>query len=171
MKPGRKHLKFAVCVIGVALAMLGGNAHAEDINTPIGTLDFDHGRPTTETEQKLDDELDFQRAVQGVLWAEPAINNALLLRAMQKAGVPNLGAMIYDQRIHPGQEMLTPNQGVVYLYDSINLKDTGPVVHIVPPGPINAGFFDMWMRAVYDFGTVGPHHGKGDRILLVPPDY
>jgi hypothetical protein len=48
--------------------------------------------------------------VQGVLWAEPAINNALFLRAMQKTGVPNLGAMLYDRRMHPGQQTLTPNQ-------------------------------------------------------------
>ena len=60
---------------------------------------------------------------------------------------------------------------MVYLYDAINLKKTGPVVHIVPEGPINAGFFDMWMRPVYDFGVVGPNKGKGDRILLVPPGY
>ncbi len=90
---------------------------------------------------------------------------------MEAVGVRNLGAMIYDQRMQPGQETLTPNQSVVYLYDAINLKKTGPVVHIVPEGPINAGFFDMWMRPVYDFGVVGPNKGKGDRILLVPPGY
>jgi hypothetical protein len=45
------------------------------------------------------------------------------------------------------------------------------VVYVNPPGPINAGFFDMWMRPVYDFGIVGPNKGKGDRILLVPPGY
>jgi len=69
--------------------------------------------------------------------------------------------MVYDGLQNPGQETLTPNQSV-YLYDSINLKDTGPVVHEVPEGPINAGVFDIWMRPVYDFGTVGPNKGKGD---------
>ena len=73
--------------------------------------------------------------------------------------------------MHPGQETLTPNQSVVYLYDNINLKETGPVVYITPEAPINAGFFDMWMRPVYDFGTVGPNKGKGDKILLIPPGY
>lgn len=90
---------------------------------------------------------------------------------MEKVGVPNLGAMVYDRRMHPGQETLTPTQSVVYLYDSINLAETGPVVHIVPEAPINAGFFDMWMRPVFDFGTVGPNKGKGDRILILPPGY
>ena len=27
------------------------------------------------------------------------------------------------------------------------------------------------MRPVHDFGIVGPNKGKGDRILIVPPDY
>jgi hypothetical protein len=143
----------------------------DTVDTRLGPLTLDHGLPTPETRQKLYDELDFQRGVQGVLWAEPAINNALFLKAMQRAGVPNLGAMVYDARMQPGQETLTPNQSVVYLYDYINLKDTGPVVYILPPGPINAGFFDAWMRAVLDLGIVGPHKGKGDRIVILPPGY
>lgn len=134
-------------------------------------FEFDHDLPTTETRQKLYDEMDFQRAVQTVIWAEPAINNILFLRAMEKVGVANLGAMVYNERMHPGQETLTPNQSVVYLYDNINLKETGPVVYTTPEAPINAGFFDMWMRPVYDFGTVGPRQGKGDKILLIPPGY
>ena len=162
----------AACLVLPAFAQTPALFTTPDkIETRLGTLGFDHGLPTTETRQKLYDQLDFQRAVQGVLWAEPAINNALFQRAMQEVGVPNLGAMIYNQRMQPGQETLTPNQAVVYLYDSINLKDTGPVVYINPPGPINAGFFDMWMRSVYDFGIVGPNKGKGDRILIVPPGY
>lgn len=158
---------------GVILTAIATSASAAPASAPVqtrlGALAFDHGLPTPETRQKLYDELDFQRAVQAVLWAEPAINNALFQRGMAKVGVPNLGAMVYNARMQPGQETLTPNQSVVYLYDSINLKDTGPVVHTVPAGPINAGFFDMWMRPAYDFGTVGPNKGKGDRILIVPP--
>lgn len=154
-----------------ATPVSGESASAQSIETRLGPLSFDHALPTAETRRRLYDELDFQRAVQAVLWADPAINNALFRRAMEKVGVPNLGAMVYDSRMHPGQETLTPNQSVIYLYACINLKETGPVVYIVPPGPINAGFFDMWMRPVYDFGTVGPSKGKGDTILIVPPGY
>jgi hypothetical protein len=159
--------------LALAAAFIGpGPVFAqESVQTRLGNLDLDHGLPTAATRQKLYDEMDFQRAVQAVIWAEPAINNALFQKAMERVGVPNLGAMVYDQFQNPGQETLTPNQSVVYLYDSINLKVTGPVVHIVPPGPINAGFFDMWMRPVLDFGTVGPNAGKGDRILILPPGY
>lgn len=153
------------------LVLLKQVTYASNVDTRLGQLALDHGLPTAATRQTLYDELDYQRGVQAVIWAEPAINNALFLRAMEGVGVPNLGAMVYNERMHPGQETLTPNQSVVYLYDAINLKDTGPVVHIVPEAPINAGFFDMWMRPVYDFGTVGPNQGAGDRILILPPDY
>jgi hypothetical protein len=161
-------------------ALLGASAQAQPrqlnsdssgVAARLGPLTLDHGLPTPETRQKLYDDLDFQRAVQAVLWAEPAVNNALFKRAMEAVGVRNLGAMLFDKRMQPGQEVLTPNQSVVYLYDDINLTATGPVVHVVPPGPINAGLFDMWMRPVYDFGIVGPNKGKGDRILIVPPDH
>jgi len=155
----------------IGMLTLSSPASAETVQTRIGALPLDHTLPTAESRQKLYDELDFQRAVQAVIWAEPAVNNALFQRGMEAVGVPNLGAMVYDARMHPGQETLTPNQSVVYLYDSINLKETGPVVHIVPASPINAGFFDMWMRPVLDFGTVGPNKGNGDRILILPPGY
>jgi hypothetical protein len=141
------------------------------LETRLGTLTFDHALPTPQTRQTLYDELDYQRAVQAVLWAEPAINNALFRQAMEVVGTPNLGATLHDKRQQPGHETLTPNQSVIYLYDMINLKDTGPVVYTAPPGPLNAGFFDMWMRPFYDFGSVGPNKGSGDRILLVPPGY
>ncbi|MFN3940221.1 MAG: DUF1254 domain-containing protein, partial [Chitinophagales bacterium] len=170
--------KTSILVCITVLSMLVSCNMAEKNETKkssgISRLDefeFDHGLPTADTRQKLYDEIDFQRAVQAVIWAEPAINNILFLRAMEKVGVPNLGAMVYNERMHPGQETLTPTQSVVYLYDNINLKETGPVVYITPEAPINAGFFDMWMRPVYDFGTVGPNQGKGDKILLIPPGY
>ncbi len=155
----------------LALTLLSVPAQAQPVTTRLGVLEVDHGLPAPATRRKLYDELDFQRAVQGVIWAEPAINNSLFQRAMVSAGVPNLGAMVYDRRMHPGQETLTPNQSVIYLYDTINLAHTGPVVHIVPEAPINAGFFDMWMRPVLDFGTVGPNEGRGDRIVILPPGY
>jgi hypothetical protein len=49
----------------------------------LGPLTLDEGLPTPETRQKLYDNLDFQRAVQAVLWAEPEVNNALFKRAME----------------------------------------------------------------------------------------
>jgi hypothetical protein len=153
------------------LAPFGAAIAQTTVNLRGETLSFEHGLPTREARQKLFDELDLQRAVQAVLWAEPAVNNYLFRRAQEIAGAPNLGTTLYDQLQQPGHECLTPNQAVVYEYTRVNLRDTGPVVYVLPPGPINGGFFDMWMRPFYDMGAVGPNEGRGDRILLVPPGY
>lgn len=166
-----KILPLSALVLCASASVAYANAKEETISTRLGPLKFDHGLPTPEARQKLYDTLDFQRGVQAVLWAEPAVNNALFLLAMRRAGVSNLGAMVYDARMQPGQETLTPNQSVVYMYDYFNLKETGPVVHALPPGPINAGLFDAWMRAMLDLGIVGLHKGHGDRILILPPGY
>ena len=158
--------------IACLLLLANGPVNAQETTmSRIGKLTFDHGLPTEKTRQTLYDANDFQRAVQAVQWIEPAMQNSLVADAMRKLGVKNLGALLYNERMHPGQDVTTPNQSVVYLFDYINLKDTGPIVHEVPAGPINAGFYDMWMRPVYDFGITGPNQGKGDKILVLPPDY
>ena len=54
-----------------------------------------------------------------MLWAEPAINNALFRQAMEVIGTPNLGATLHDKRQQPGHETRTPNRSVLYLYDMI----------------------------------------------------
>lgn len=90
-----------------------GFAQQEKVETRIGTLEFDHDLPTAKTSQKLFDELDFQRATQSVFWIEVAYNNYLWEKAMDKAGVQNLGAMLYNKKAQAGQEVLTPNQSVI----------------------------------------------------------
>ncbi len=59
--------------------VVAGNANAQDagetIDTRIGKLSFTHdfanGYPTDETQQKLFDEMDFQRATQTYNWSIP----------------------------------------------------------------------------------------------------
>jgi hypothetical protein len=36
MKPALNHLKFVTCVVGVTLAMLAGNVHAQKTSAPAG---------------------------------------------------------------------------------------------------------------------------------------
>ncbi|GAO44042.1 hypothetical protein [Flavihumibacter petaseus] len=60
----------------LALALLAaGNRPAGDelpedgtIETPVGKLSFESGYPTSESVQKLYDDLDFQRADRSILW-------------------------------------------------------------------------------------------------------
>ena len=145
--------------------------YIETIESRIGSLVFDHDLPARESQQLLFDEIDFQRATQSAYWIEPAYNTYLWKKAMESVGVENLGAMLFDQKAHAGQDVLTPNQSVVYMFDNIHLEGVGPVVYEVPAGAINAGFYDEWDRAFYDFGMVGPNRAAGDKMFIVPPGW
>ncbi len=62
----------------LAVALTTGSAIAQEtIDTRIGPLsfthDFENGYPTLETQQKLFDEMDFQRATQAYLWGLPIV--------------------------------------------------------------------------------------------------
>src|SRR5262245_31805623 len=161
---------FALAAL-LALALTAPSAAQSSASTRLGSLRFLNGYPDDKTRQTLYDELDFQRAVQGVLWAEPLVNAALFRNAMKTAGVANLGGLVTDKLVQPGQEVLTPTQSVVYESTWFDLHDTGPVVYELPEGPLNAGLFDAWMRPVQDMGTVGPDKGQGGKYLLVPPGW
>lgn len=93
MKTTKQFTFIALVAASLALPVFAqaspSNTTPGKIETRIGTLSFDHALPTPETRQKLYDELDYQRAVQAVLWAEPAINNALFRQAMEVVGTPS----------------------------------------------------------------------------------
>lgn len=69
-----------VCTTVVGALMFGAtilSAAAQEtpdtLETRIGTLHFESGYPSTETVQKLYDEMDFQRASQAYIWGLPAV--------------------------------------------------------------------------------------------------
>ena len=54
----------------------------------VGALRYELGFPTAETSRKLFDEMDFQRAVQAYLWADPAVGlESIRLTAKQDLGI------------------------------------------------------------------------------------
>jgi hypothetical protein len=67
-----KHILFSVTT---ALALLAActMAHAQSIDTRIGTLELHNGYPSKATIEKLYDAMDFQRATQAFIWALPAV--------------------------------------------------------------------------------------------------
>lgn len=50
-------------------------AFLNEVETRLGTLNFDHGIPTEETSEKLYDWLDYSRAVQAYLWSLPIMGH------------------------------------------------------------------------------------------------
>ncbi len=73
--------KLTVVLIAAAAAILMADpfpAHAENIDSRIGKLEFTHdfvnGYPREQTVEKLFDEMDFQRAVQAYIWSLPLVS-------------------------------------------------------------------------------------------------
>jgi hypothetical protein len=142
------------------------------IDTRIGKLEFTHefpgSYPTKDTVQRLYDERDFQRAVQGYLWAIPMVSTAGLKRVVAEAGASD-GVFMPLTKYASLSHFLTPNTTTPYILTVFNLGETGPFVFEVPSGP-TAGFVDdLWQRPVTDIGQPGPDKGNGAKFLVFGP--
>jgi hypothetical protein len=141
----------------------------QTIETRIGKFDLELGVPTEGSVEKLNDDLDFQRACQAYLWALPTVGFEYVLREQRHA----LGARDGDVIIYKGYQnvsrFLTPNVTTPYIIGFLNLTNTGPVVVDVPAGLIAGSAMDFWQRPLTDFGLTGPDQGKGGKYLFVGP--
>ncbi|MFN5105000.1 MAG: DUF1214 domain-containing protein [Planctomycetota bacterium] len=142
---------------------------AQETETRIGPLEFDHGLPTQDTVRKLYDEMDFQRACQAYLWALPIVNIAQWQRAHEK----DFGAADGDIVIYTTYEsklgILTPNLTTPYIIGFANLARTGPLVIDYPTGLSAGGVLDFWQRPLFDMGQTGPDKGAGAKYLVLGP--
>ncbi len=151
------------------LALLAATAQADTVQTRIGELSFDVGYPTTETAERLYDELDFQRATQAYIWALPAIGfHALHLAHLNNFDAPN-GSVVLYQTLADKAGMLTPNITTLYAMSFWDLASQGPLVIEVPAGLTAGGVLDIWQRPITDMGQTGPDQGQGAKYLILPP--
>ena len=151
------------------LALLAATAEADTVQTRIGDLSFDVGYPTTETAEKLYDELDFQRATQAYIWGLPAVGfHALHLAHLNNFDAPN-GSVVLYQTLADKAGMLTPNITTLYAMSFWDLAAQGPLVIEVPAGLTAGGVLDIWQRPITDMGQTGPDQGQGAKYLILPP--
>ncbi len=141
----------------------------DEVETRIGTLDFDMGMPTQETIKKLYDEMDFQRACQGYIWGLPIVS----IRGTRVAAEKNPGATDIDIVTYSGYEgifrYLTGQTTTPYVISLPNLGDTGPLLIEFPAGTTAGMINDAWQRPVADLGQPGPDEGKGGKYLVLGP--
>ena len=171
-----------------ALAMVGWTASGQDadkhkmsttlppgivmpdkVESRLGTLEFFDGFPTDATVERLYDNLDFQRAVQGYLMAIPAVSQAANRREILKLGPANTTVPIFEDRMDSRSVFLTPNTQTPYSWMWLDLRG-GPLVLEAPPKVLGA-LNDMWYRWVVDIGFTGPDKGAGGKFLILPPGY
>lgn len=139
------------------------------IDTPIGSLDFEGGYPTSETVTKLYDELDFERAVQTYLWAIPLVSFAAWQEAYETVIGQQDGDLVLTTSFREKLGILTANTTTPYLIGFLNLQRTGPLVIDYPKGQTAGAILDFWQRPVTDLGLTGPDQGAGGQYLVIAP--
>ena len=146
----------------------------DTVQSRLGTLEFDDGAPTPETAERLYDNLDFMRGVEGFLSSYQGASIHAIRKGFLSVGVDDNEVLLFPELLDSASLFLTGNSDTVYFLSFVDLAD-GPMVMDVPPMPASAAILgtlnDMWFRWVTDFGLPGPDRGAGGKYLLVGPGY
>jgi hypothetical protein len=139
------------------------------VESRLGKLELKNGYPTDATAKKMYDDIDFQRACQAYLWALP-IMSMVQWQAEQhdKFGAGNLDFVDY-LTFTDKLGILTANATTPYVMAFPNMKESGPLVVEIPPGPTAGGIVDFWQRPITDTGQTGPDKGAGGKYLVLGP--
>ena len=150
--------------------LLAAPVQCETIDSRFGKLEFESGYPTTDTVQKLYDELDFQRAVQAYLWALPMASYGAMADAHRELGADTHTVIVADKLAEPRQLVLTANQDTVYMSGVLDLRE-GPMVMEIPAGLLGT-MNNIWQQPLVDLGgPFSPEQNRGGRFLILPPGY
>jgi len=141
----------------------------DEISTRLGKLTYVDGAPSSDTIQKVQDNLDFVRALSVYMDAHQGASVAALLKGFREAGAEDNDIIIFSELMDSQTLFLTANADTVYYVGTIDLQN-GPVVFESPPDALGV-IDDMWFGHVIDFGRPGPDRGEGGRFLLAPPNY
>lgn len=119
----------------------------ETLETRSGQLTFEngfeHGVPTTETSQKLFDEQDYQRAVQGYIWATPIVSFYKWKNDHYQTWGTENGQLVYQADYESKLGGLTYNTSTPYLIGYMNLNN-GPIVINLPDTQLRGAVHNMW---------------------------
>lgn len=154
------------------VAIFGLPAGAQDIKrveTRSGTLAFEaNGYPTDATVRMLEEEIDYQRAVQAYIHFLPTVGMMPWRNAHYGVLGGGPGDLVVYRTTEQKMPILTANDTTTYIVTWAELKDTdGLLMYEVPPGPTGGGVIDLWQRPVSDTGMVGPDGGRGGTFLIV----
>jgi len=138
-----------------------------DLNFTVGG--FAGGYPTPETIEKLQSELNFQKAVQAYIWAVPLVSYTEWFNAHTDVFGAKNGQIVQNVTPAAKQGILTANATTPYVIAFNDLEESGPLVLDVPPGPSAGVIDDMFQRAVKDFGVSGEDKGEGISFIILAP--
>lgn len=141
----------------------------DSVETRLGTLKFKDGMPSTDTLEKVYENLDFVRGVDTFMNAFQGVSLFAIRQGFRNIGVADNSVLIYSDLMDSKSVFLTANADTVYFLSFLDLTK-GPVVIETPPMALGT-IDDMWFRWVTDFGAPGPDRGEGGKYLILPPGY
>ena len=141
----------------------------DQVASPLGTLEFVDGVPSSDTVEKVYDHLDFVHALNVFLNGYAGASTVALRKGFHEAGAADNQILIFSELMGSESLFLTANADTVYYVGIVDLT-SGPMVVETPPQAL-ALFDDMWFQWIVDFGLPGPDRGEGGRFLLVPPGH
>ncbi len=142
----------------------------DEVDTPIGKLDFCDGVPPTETVDTIFDYVDRARAVEVFINMIPAVSMFNMRKGQRALGLTECNQVLIWQQLADSKSfVLNFNTSTPYAWSFFDLKKDGPIVIDVPPGMLGA-LNDMYSRYIADIGVAGQDKGKGGKHLVLPPD-
>jgi hypothetical protein len=148
-------------LLGASIVTL---THAADEYT------FKGGFPTPEAIQQSHDDSDLNRAIQAYRFFYPTVSMEGTMQGQRDAGAEdNKSVMVLAGG--PRHLLFTGNSDTPYLGGVFNLKQTGPIVIELPPGPFLGIINDHHFRWVHDIGLPGDDAGKDAKHLILPPGH
>jgi hypothetical protein len=170
------HAKQLMFTSTLTLALLAAsNAFAQNtgitgtVDTRIGKIELLMGLPANaQVEQKIYDELDFQRASQAYIWALPIVAMNEWKLAHEMVFGAKAGDLVLYNNYKDKLGILTANFTTPYIITFANLEK-GPVIVDQPAGAFGGMVLDFWQRPAADLGQAGPDQGRGGKYLVVGP--
>lgn len=141
----------------------------DQVQTHLGTLHFVHGVPSSETVDKVYDNIDLTHAYEAFMNAFQGASLTAVRRGFLSAGVRDNEILVFSELMDANSLFLTTNADNVYWLGFLDLSN-GPMVLETPPKTLGT-LDDMWFRWITDFGAPGPDRGEGGKYLILPPGY
>lgn len=165
--------KTLVGAASIALLTAGFGMAEEIVDSRIGPLsfthDFENGYPTAATQEKLFDEMDFQRATQAYIWGLPIVAFAQWQKEHEETFGAASGDIVYYPNLEDKYGLLTANATTPYALSFINLSDTGPIVVDMPDAEVRGAMHSMWQIGLIQMTEPGRYvfHAPGTEAPIV----
>ena len=151
---------FIALVMAASMSINDASAtEYQTIDTRVGELtfenSFEHGIPTQDTSKKLFDAIDFQRACQAYIWANPLMGFYEWMFEDDAKGAER-GQIIYYGSYDSKLGGLTFNTSTPYAVTFFDLRKE-PVMIEIPNVPVRGATHDMWQIEIAQMTKPGKY--------------